>query len=68
VSAAQDKLLTRAEVARVLRVCTASVDRLIKRGELPAVRIAGPAGRVLVLESDLSALIEARRSGGKVPP
>ena len=52
-------LLTREEVAALLRVCQRSADALIRSGELRAVRIGGPArGRVLIPRSELLKLIE----------
>jgi excisionase family DNA binding protein len=50
-------LLTAGEVADRLRVSTMTVYRLIRRGELPAVRV----GRnYRVRESDLDAYLEAQ--------
>lgn len=50
-------LLTAAEVADQLRVSTMTVYRLIRRGELPAVRV----GRnYRVREQDLTAFLEAQ--------
>jgi len=50
-----DTLLTAAEVAEALRVSTMTVYRLIRRGELPAVRV----GRnYRVRERDLEAFLE----------
>jgi excisionase family DNA binding protein len=52
-----DTLLTAAEVADQLRVSTMTVYRLIRRGELPAVRV----GRnYRVRESDLEAFLDAQ--------
>ncbi len=52
-----DTLLTAAEVAEQLRVSTMTVYRLIRRGELPAVRV----GRnYRVREGDLEAFLEAQ--------
>jgi excisionase family DNA binding protein len=50
-----DQLLTAAEVADQLRVSTMTVYRLIRRGELPAVRV----GRnYRVRERDLHAFLD----------
>ncbi len=52
-----DPLLTAAEVADQLRVSTMTVYRLIRRGDLPAVRV----GRnYRVREQDLVAFLEAQ--------
>lgn len=52
-----DQLLTAAEVADRLRVSTMTVYRLIRSGELPAVRV----GRnYRVREADLAAYLEAQ--------
>ncbi len=52
-----DTLLTAAEVAEQLRVSTMTVYRLIRRGELPAVRV----GRnYRVRERDLIAFLDAQ--------
>lgn len=52
-----DQLLTAAEVADQLRVSTMTVYRLIRRGELPAVRV----GRnYRVRARDLTAFLEAQ--------
>lgn len=52
-----DRLLTAAEVAEHLRVSTMTIYRLVRRGELPAVRV----GRnYRVRESDLTAYLEGQ--------
>lgn len=52
-----DQLLTAAEVADQLRVSTMTIYRLIRRGELPAVRV----GRnYRVRDRDLSAFLDAQ--------
>ena len=52
-----DHLLTAAEVADQLRVSTMTVYRLIRRGELPAVRV----GRnYRVRSGDLAAFLDAQ--------
>jgi excisionase family DNA binding protein len=58
--AGPDSLLTPAEVARRLRLCTETVRRLCRRGELPHVRIVD---YVRIRPADLAAFIFARRSG-----
>jgi excisionase family DNA binding protein len=56
-------LLTRDEVAALLRVCQRSADALIRRGALRTVRIGGPnRGRVLIPRSELLKLIEGENS------
>ena len=63
-TALEDKLLlTREEVAALLRVCQRSADALIRQGALRAVRIGGPArGCVLIPRSELLRLIEGDNS------
>ena len=51
------KFLTVAEVASMMRVSTMTVYRLIKSGELPAVRV-GKGYRIR--ESELQRFLEAR--------
>lgn len=52
-----ERLLTAAEVADTLRVSTMTIYRLIRRGELPAVRV----GRnYRVRERDLSAYLDGQ--------
>ena len=54
-----DDLLTRAEVARYLRVSDRTVSRLIRTGQLPALRI----GRaVRIRQSDLLGLLNGKPS------
>lgn len=54
-----DDLLTRAEVARYLRVSDRTVSRLIHTGQLPAARI----GRaVRIRQSDLLQMLDGKRS------
>ena len=56
---ATDDLLTRAEVARYLRVSDRTVSRLIRTGKLPAARI----GRaVRVRQSDLLEMLNRKPS------
>jgi excisionase family DNA binding protein len=52
-----DRLLTVVEVARHLRVCTETVYRLCRKGDLPHVRIVDT---VRVRPADLAAFISAR--------
>lgn len=54
---ATDDFLTRAEVARYLRVCDRTVSRLIRTGQLPAARI----GRaVRIRHSDLLEMLDGK--------
>ncbi|MFM9898020.1 helix-turn-helix domain-containing protein [Sphingorhabdus sp.] len=56
---ATDKLLTRAEAARYLRVCDRTVSRLMRTGQLPAARI----GRaVRIRQSDLLDMLNGKPS------
>jgi len=55
------RFLTPQEVADLLRVSSASIRRLLRRGELPAVRV-GRAWRVE--ESDLQRWLRRRRATG----
>lgn len=56
---APDELLTRAEVARYLRVSDRTVSRLIRTGQLPASRI----GRaVRIRQSDLLHMLDVKPS------
>jgi excisionase family DNA binding protein len=56
---ATDDLLTRAEVARYLRVSDRTVSRLIRKGQLPAARI----GRaVRIRQSDLLEMLNEKPS------
>jgi len=50
-----------ADVARSLRIPRSSVYRLIASGELAAVRFSGRS--VVILEADLAAFLDARRTG-----
>jgi excisionase family DNA binding protein len=51
-------LLTAAEVAERLRVCTETVYRLCKKGELPHVRIVDT---IRIRPIDLAAFLSAQR-------
>ncbi len=54
-------LLNRRQVAARLGTCTETVSRLVRRGELPAVRI----GRALrFMPDEVAAFVERRRQGG----
>lgn len=58
-ASATDELLTRAEVARYLRVSDRTVSRLIRTGQLPASRI----GRaVRIRQSDLLDMLDGKPS------
>lgn len=52
-------LLTVEEVAEVLRVCSKTVHNLVKRGELPVVRVAKDGKRFD--PRDIMAYIERRK-------
>ena len=64
---AGDRLLTVSEVAAAMRVSNMTVYRLIKGGELPALRVGK---NYRVLESDLAGYLADRRVAGLVtdPP
>jgi excisionase family DNA binding protein len=64
------ELVTRDEAAEVLRIHVRTLDRLIQRGELPAVRVGGnKRGRVRVTRAALEAYIAAReRTNGHEEP
>ena len=55
-------LLTAAQVAQRLRVCTETVYRLCKRGELPHLRILDT---VRVRPADLAAFVSVRTRSGR---
>lgn len=57
-SATEDRYLTAAEVATVLRTTPVTIVRLCRAGKLPATK---PAGTWLISETDLQAHIEASR-------
>ena len=59
----EDRGYTVKEAAQVLGVTRHYLYRLVKRGEIPAIRVGGWALRIL--GSDLRAYIESRRTGGK---
>ena len=54
-----ERLLTRQEVAEILRVSTKTVRRLEQRGSLPRVELSGAGIRYL--RKDLDAFISQRR-------
>jgi excisionase family DNA binding protein len=56
-----DELLTRKEAAEVLRSALRTVDGLIAKGDLPAVRIGKS---VRIRRTSIAYLIEARESRG----
>ncbi len=53
-------VLTRAEVARLLRMSTRTVDRAVKAGVLRAIRLT-PNGVPRFARSEVEALIDGRR-------
>jgi excisionase family DNA binding protein len=55
----QERLLTTAEVAAVLRMQTESVRALIRKGEIRAVRFGDRTG-LRIRQRDLDAFIESR--------
>lgn len=57
----EDALLTRQQVASILRIGLSTLDSLIPDSELPRVRLSK---RVFVLKADLEAYILAHRSTG----
>jgi excisionase family DNA binding protein len=59
-----DSLLAPAEVARRLRLCTETVRRLCRKGELPHVRIVD---NVRIRPADLAAFVSSRRHSGRPP-
>lgn len=54
-------LLTRAEAARALRVCTRSLDSIIAGGEMATVRIGR---RVLIERAQIDHYVSRHRTGG----
>jgi excisionase family DNA binding protein len=58
-----DRLLLVREVAERLRICTATVYRMIARGQMPGVRFAGAFVRVR--ESDLRSIAAVTGEFGK---
>ena len=61
-----DRLLTVAEVAATMRVSNMTVYRLIKGGELPAIRVGK---HFRIRETDLSGYLDAQtvHGGGRWP-
>jgi excisionase family DNA binding protein len=60
-------LLTKAEVAALLRVSRATMDRMIRDGTAPpAIRL--PSGRLRWRRTDVEAWLEERRGQGEPPP
>ena len=53
-----DPLHTVEETAKILKLCTKSVRRMIERGELPAHRIGR---RIRIAPADLHAFLKLRR-------
>jgi excisionase family DNA binding protein len=58
-------LLTRDEAAAALKLCTRTVDKLIRNGELPVVRIGR---RVLVSVSAIEAWISRQEAANSATP
>jgi excisionase family DNA binding protein len=56
-----DRLLTVGEVAATMRVSNMTVYRLIKRGELPAIRVGK---NYRIRESDMDRYLEQRQVEG----
>lgn len=48
-----EKLFTIPEVAEILKTCTETIRRRVRRGEIPAVKEPGRNGRFLIYEKDL---------------
>jgi excisionase family DNA binding protein len=61
-----DKLLTRTEVAQLLRLSPRSVDRLRSKGLLPAIRLLPGAVRFRI--SDVEAFIQSQRATTQLRP
>jgi excisionase family DNA binding protein len=64
--AAEHRLLTVREVAEAMRVSTMTVYRLIRSGELPAIRVGK---HFRIRESDLNGYLDAQivHGGGRWP-
>jgi excisionase family DNA binding protein len=56
-------LLTLHEAARELRLAPDTVRRWTKCGRLPASRLPGPNGKILIHRDDLAALLAGVRDG-----
>ncbi len=56
-----DPLMTPREVAGALGVCTKTVYRHVRAGELVGVRVGRGAHSIRVLASDLKAFVRSRR-------
>jgi excisionase family DNA binding protein len=54
--------LSAEEVGAILGVSSRHVRRLIERGELPALRLAGLRSPLRIASSDLAAFLQARTS------
>lgn len=60
-----ERLHTRDECAKILRVSTWTLDTWTRAGKLPAVRLGGgKRGRVVYDPRDIRAFIEASKSAG----
>jgi len=54
----EDELLTKKEAAKLLKVSLPTIDRMIRRGDFPIVRLSPKAVRIKV--SDIVAFLERR--------
>ena len=61
---ADDPLMTVPEVAAAMGVCTETVYRHVRAGELAVVRVGRGKHAMRVLASDLQAFVAARRGHG----
>ena len=61
------RLLTAKEVAKIFRVCTKSLWRRVKRGELPAPRFGRKGQPSLWLADEIDAFIDAAAGMGVAP-
>ncbi len=56
----QEPLLTTSQTAKFLSVCKTSVRRMVKRGDLRAVRTAGKRGRYRIPRSEVERVFSLR--------
>lgn len=54
-----DRLLTASEAARMLRLAPREIDRMARRGEIPAVHL--PGGEVRYDATDLAEWVESHK-------